>query len=238
MSSVESPSRSNEQPKSGLTLVCFGLGILLLMELVFWLDLLPILLLLWWQTLVVLVVVAILCLLVFLRRPAKRKNQFSVQTLLMLLLFFSWPLARLATQISIESKLIRKQQACIRALSNSPCQKVFSSRYNDGVRDNVVQKALITAGSPWLNQHNILQLCSLASLDLSGLNVSEEQLAAIVNTETVSELDLSSTNVTDDGIRQLSQLASLQHLVLSDTSISDAAIQELTDRRPDLDVER
>lgn len=211
---------------------------LFLMELVFWLDLLPILMLFWWQTLAVLAVVATLGLLFFLKRSADRKTQFSVRALLLMMFFFAWPLGRLATQLSIESQLIRKQQACRQVLSKTPSPIVLSSRYNDGVRDNFVQKALIAAGSYWVSEHNVLQLCSLASVDFSNSSVTEEQLAAVVNTGTVTTLNLSSTNVTDDEIRKLSQLSSLQHLMLNDTEVSEAAIEDLIEQRPDLDVER
>ena len=80
MGSVENSSRSNEKPKSSLGLIFVGLGMLFLMELVFWLDLLPILMLFWWQTLAVLAVVATLGLLFFLKRSADRKTQFSVRS--------------------------------------------------------------------------------------------------------------------------------------------------------------
>gem|GEM_PF-4327908 len=211
---------------------------LLFMELIFWLDLLPILMLFWWQTLAVLAVVATLGLLVLLKRSADRKTQFSVRALLLVMFFFAWPLGRLATQISMESRRIRKQQDCMQALSKHLVPISFSSRYNDGVRDNFVQKALMIAGSSWLDNNRAhLQIWSFATVDLSGSSVTEELLAAIANTGTVTHLDLSSTNVTDDGIRQLCQLASLRHLVLNDTGISDATIKNLTDQQPDLDVE-
>ncbi|MDB5329251.1 MAG: inlA 3 [Phycisphaerales bacterium] len=74
---------------------------------------------------------------------------------------------------------------------------------------------------------NIAALSNLATLDLSGTDVTDAgvgQLALLVN---LTELDLSNTAVTDVGMPSLARLTNLRTLKLKNTRITDAGLKAL-----------
>ena len=72
------------------------------------------------------------------------------------------------------------------------------------------------------------QLLHLRELDLSGLDVADDDLAALEHLPSLRDLTLRGTAVGDPGLERLARL-SLRHLGLRQTQISDAGMEHLRD---------
>jgi hypothetical protein len=64
-------------------------------------------------------------------------------------------------------------------------------------------------------------------LRLSGMTLSEDDMAAIAHIQTLRGLELRGTNVTAAHLRPLRMLSHLEHLNLSSTKVTDDAIEEI-----------
>jgi hypothetical protein len=65
------------------------------------------------------------------------------------------------------------------------------------------------------------------TMDLSGTELTDEDLAAIVLPKSVTSLDLSNTKITDAGLAHLKKWPQLTLLNLSDNGHTDAAVEHL-----------
>jgi hypothetical protein len=68
---------------------------------------------------------------------------------------------------------------------------------------------------------------NVETLQLSGMQLSSDDFAAIGRIRTLRSLVLFRSNVTDENLRQLRGLPRLESLNLSSTDVSDAAIDEI-----------
>jgi len=73
-------------------------------------------------------------------------------------------------------------------------------------------------------------------VDLSGSNVTDDELTVLRHVPLEMQLDLSGATVSDKVIDQLTQAPQLVRVDLTGTKVSDGGIQRLRDARPDVSV--
>jgi hypothetical protein len=170
------------------------------------------------------------------------KLQFSLRILLLMGFMVAWPISRYAFEVGVERKRIRSQQECAAMAMNlkPPTSKIMmSGRYNDGHSDYVIQSWIIQLLAKGIDFNQIqFEAMTIVALDLTGTNITDDQLAAVVNTQTVQELNLTSTKITDAGLECLHELRSLKSLTLTNTQVSQQIIESLKVRFPELVVVR
>ena len=219
-------------------------GVVLLCELIGFLDMVPIILL--FPSQVIFGALAILtATLVFIfvgLRWRGWKLQFSTRSLLVLGFMVAWSVSRFTVDATVERTRIRSQQDCFemaRNLKPGPGQILMSGRYNDGHHDFAIQRWLLGLVALSINTNEIrFEIGNISSMDLSGTNIVDDQLGIVARTRSVSELNLSSTNVTDAGLDHLYELRSLKLLRLANTSVSMTAIEKLKSKIPGILVEQ
>lgn len=191
-----------------------------------------------------LVLVAAVALVLGLLKWRGWKLQFSTRLLLLLILIVAWPLSRLTLEARHERDRIRAQQECFAMATNFSSigpsyQIMFAGRYNDGSADNAIQRWLIGLIMQFVDTSNWrFEIGYLVSMDLTGTDILDNQLALIAKTETVQELNLSSTPITDVGLEHLHQLESLRQLTVKNTNVSNEAVDALSKKLPGLTVVR
>ena len=84
---------------------------------------------------------------------------------------------------------------------------------------------LSTLSRPVLQE--ICSLPNLRSLDVSAMNLTDDDMKIIGQTATLEKLNLRDNPITDAGVRHLTSLKNLRALRLTNTAISDAAFADL-----------
>lgn len=82
----------------------------------------------------------------------------------------------------------------------------------------------------------ISEFPNLMRLRLERNPITDEGLKHIANLQYLEYLNLYGTNVTDNGLKELAKLPKLKKLYLWQTEVSDEAIEELKKQKPDLEV--
>lgn len=81
------------------------------------------------------------------------------------------------------------------------------------------------------------QLQSLEQVELSGTNVTDKGVRALVGLPELRSLDLSFTRITDDVIKALCTMESLEVVAIDGSGVSVAGIDELRRCRPSVTIE-
>lgn len=139
--------------------------------------------------------------------------QFTLQTLLVVVLFVSLPLSCVG--------IMRKQFADTRKREAHQRQIAAELSEFDPVISIDAEADLLT-GRRWS--------FSISGLTFHSPNIgqlTDDHLARLNELDKLKHLDFSSSGVTDDGLVHLAELDFLVVLVLSDTSITDAGVERL-----------
>src|SRR5690606_1683882 len=83
-----------------------------------------------------------------------------------------------------------------------------------------------------------LSALELQSLDLSGTNVNDGDLAAIAKIRTLRTLKINCTDVSDTGLRCLLGLPAFERLEVSDSAVTDSALDHFEQAEPSVEVVR
>ena len=230
--------------RTNVVLFSSVLGAVVLTELIRYLDIVPITFLFPWKVIFfgTAVLVLTLAFLFSWLRLRGWKFQFSTRELLALGFIVAWPLSRFTVEANVERTRIQSQQDCFEMAKNlrpTAKQVSMSGRYNDGRNDFEIQRWLVMAIASCINVNEIrFEIGDIASLDLTGTDIVDNQLDIVAKTRSVSELNLSSTKITDAGLEHLHGLRSLKLLKLTNTSVSTHAIERLKRALPGLIVEQ
>lgn len=85
---------------------------------------------------------------------------------------------------------------------------------------------------------DLAELVELSYLDLSHLDVGDDDLIHLRNLNRLRVLYLSHTDVTDEGLEHLRSMPALVELDLTGCDVSDEAVEKLRQALPQLDVDR
>jgi hypothetical protein len=197
-------------------------------------------------------------------KPKRRWYQFSLLTLLVVMLFsccvFAWigPRMRQAREnrdrVATSEKETKKAVAEIETLSGGEAKSMYQKlrpqtwlekQFDDpGDADNPVGVlkvsgvALCGYGVGDADLEYLKELTSLQELYLSGTEVSDAGLEYLKGGLSILQtLDLSNTEVTDTGLEHLKGLTSLQELNLANTNVTAEGVEKLQQALPHCQID-
>jgi uncharacterized protein YjbI with pentapeptide repeats len=144
------------------------------------------------------------------KRPKRRWYQFSLRTLLLLVVLVAIGLSFFASWL----QEARRQQMAVEKL-----EALGAEVWYEGEEEQVIER--------WARNLFGLEHGVVVGVDLSGRQVTDAGLEHLKGLTSLQDLDLTGTQVTDAGLEHLKALTSLQVLDLSGTQVTDAGLEHL-----------
>ena len=185
-----------------------------------------------------------------------RRFQFSLRSLLLLVVVVAIPCSWLAT----EMKAAREQHAIVETIwkfhghvyydyedhdpfalpSKPPGPAWLCELLGEDLFASVTWLAFYEYGSEFSDAEleKLKGLPHLQGVDLFATNISDSGLEHLTRLPQLKELDLSYTKVSDTGLEHLKGLTELQGLYLTVTKVSDSGVEKLQKSLPNTSIER
>ena len=156
----------------------------------------------------------------------RRRFQFSLRSLLLLVLVVAIP----CSWLSVEMKAARKQHAIVEAIQSLGGQVTYDHQDIDPFRSSFNIIPPVPPGPAWLRERlgvDLLANVAAARLAKGRLDIGDAELEYIRELTQLQVLSLNGTKVSEAGLEKLKGLTQLQFLDLSDTNVGDAGMEHL-----------
>jgi hypothetical protein len=185
-------------------------------------------------------------------KPRRRWLQFSLRTLMVLMLLISVPLGWLAFKM----RQATEQRAVVRQIEELGGTAVHCGQFEPLEKwpPRVPSWLLNALGDDFFRTINYVALCGskvtdaelvrlralpqLRSLYLRGSQVTDAGLVCLPGLTRLEELSLANTRVSDAGLTHLRALTQLRTVNLRNTQVTDAGVAELQKALPNCKIER
>ena len=186
-------------------------------------------------------------------KPRRRWHQFSLRTLLIVVLVLSLP----SSWLGVKLHEARKQREAVGAILEAGGTVLYEYQFDESgkfvaqaepptpawlrsllgddlFRDVAYVSPGRDSGDAELEQ--LKGLTSLRRLNLDGGEVTDAGLEHLKGLTSLEELDLSHTQVTDAGLKHLKGLASLEYLGLCCNKVSNEGVKKLQEALPNCQI--